>query len=106
MIEGTESEKLILINNLIIETIKNVSKTEEAEEGEPDVVDSNKEAQATLKGSVGGVQGILGIQKSVSEGVTQYDAALTLLKEIYGFSEEVATDLLGTRKELEKLVIN
>jgi hypothetical protein len=53
-------------------------------------------AQASLRGSVGGVTGILGIQTSVSEGKTDFKSAVTILMEIYGFSEEVSIKLLGS----------
>jgi hypothetical protein len=65
-------------------------------------VDVEAEAKAKLKGSVGGVQGILEIQKSVSEGITQYSAALVLLNEIYGFEEKTATAMLGSEKSIPK----
>ena len=41
--------------------------------------DIERQAKANLKGSVGGVQGILQIQKSVCDGVTDYGAALAIL---------------------------
>ncbi len=53
-------------------------------------------AQANLRGSVGGVQGILAIQSSVQAGTTDYTAALATLIEIYGFTPEVAAVILGT----------
>lgn len=53
------------------------------------------QSQANLRGSVGGVQGILGIQASVQQGTTDYNAAISTLKEIYGFSEEKAKQILG-----------
>ncbi len=52
-------------------------------------------AQAALRGSVGGVQGVLGIQQSVSEGLTDVRSAITILMEIYGFTREVSQQLLG-----------
>ena len=55
-------------------------------------------AKANLKGSVGGVQGILEIQKSVSDGVTDYNAALSILDLIYGISENDAIRILGPNK--------
>ena len=58
----------------------------------------NEEAQASLRGSVGGVQGILSIQQGVSSGTSDYDAAIEILKEIYGFTEEKAIAILGTPK--------
>ena len=56
-------------------------------------------AQSALKGSVGGVQGILSIQQGVSQGLTSRESALSVLQLIYGFSLEEATDLLGAPKE-------
>jgi hypothetical protein len=58
------------------------------------------EAQANLKGTVGGVQGILSIQQSVSQGVTKRDAAISLLETIYGFDSETANRLLGDPIEI------
>jgi len=63
------------------------------DEDTPD--DVNADAQAALRGSVGGVQGILQIQQAVSSGITDYDAAITILKEIFGFTEEIALEILG-----------
>lgn len=59
-------------------------------------------AQAALRGSVGGVQGILAVQNSVSQGSTTYDAALSILTIIYGFTEQQAKDLLGKPKESQE----
>jgi hypothetical protein len=67
--------------------------------GEPVAVDKEAEARATLKGSVGGVQGIIGIQTAVSEGLTDRGSAIALLELIYGFSPEDATRLLGDVQE-------
>lgn len=53
------------------------------------------EAKANLKGSVGGVQGIIAIQQSVSKGFTDKGAAVKLLMEIYGFNQETAIDMIG-----------
>tara|TARA_R110000796_G_scaffold120506_1_gene234643 strand:+ start:16983 stop:18368 length:1386 start_codon:yes stop_codon:yes gene_type:complete len=73
------------------------------EEGadEVDVVTTDPEtlaAQAGLRGSVGGVTGILGIQAGVNSGTTAYESAVTILKEIYGFTDKVSRDLLGENK--------
>lgn len=59
-----------------------------------------KEAQAKLRGSVGGVQGILQIQQSFAKGLTNELSAINILKEIYGFSEETAQKLLGNPKKI------
>ena len=53
------------------------------------------ESQARLKGTVGGVQGVLAIQEKVSQGVTQYDAGIEVLKDIYGYTDELARKILG-----------
>lgn len=62
-------------------------------------IDIEAESKAKLKGTVGGVQGILEIQSSVASGITDYSSAITLLFEIYGFSEKTAKKLLGTPKK-------
>ena len=64
------------------------------DETEEDAPASTKE-QAALRGSVGGVQGILAVQASVSNGTTTRNAALSILTIIYGFTGEQANDLLG-----------
>lgn len=58
----------------------------------------NAKAQAQLKGSVGGVQALIEIQASVSSGTTDYNAAVAMIVNIYGFDEETAKKLLGTPK--------
>jgi hypothetical protein len=52
-------------------------------------------AQATLRGSVGGVTSILDIQNSVSLGTTTYDSGVAMLENIFGYSTEVAKRILG-----------
>lgn len=61
--------------------------------------DIEAEAKAKLKGSVGGVQGILQIQLSVAQGVTDIDAAIVLMQEIYGFDPATSKKMLGTPKK-------
>lgn len=61
--------------------------------------DIEAEAKAKLKGTVGGVDGILSIQNSVANGITDYEAALALLFEIYGFDEATARKILGSPKK-------
>ena len=71
-----------------------------------DVVSGDSEtlkAQAALRGSVGGVQGVLGIQQSVSDGLTDFDSAITILMEIYGFTRSVSEALLGKPEETAEL---
>jgi hypothetical protein len=61
------------------------------------------EAQANLKGSVGGVQGILQIQQSVSEGVTERSAAIALLSQIYGIEGPQAEQILGNPVQVAQI---
>lgn len=58
-----------------------------------------QKAQASLKGSVGGVQALLQIQQSVKEGKTDRSSALTIIEEIFGIDTELAGKMLG---EVEK----
>lgn len=57
-------------------------------------------AQATLKGSVGGVTALLAIQQAVASGTTEYAAGVEILKEIFGFNEVTAKAVLGTDKTI------
>lgn len=52
-------------------------------------------AQAQLKGSVGGVQGIIQMQQSVAQGLTTKEAAIATLVEIYGIDKATATSIIG-----------
>lgn len=69
-------------------------------EPEPDQAAALEEAQAKLKGTVGGVTAILAIQESVASGTTGYEAAVTVLKEIYGFDPVLARRILGKPKAI------
>lgn len=60
--------------------------------------DIEAEAKAKLKGTVGGVEGILSIQESVANGLTDYNSAIALLFEIYGFDEKTSKRILGNPK--------
>ena len=64
-------------------------------EGNPAAETTNAEAQAGLRGSVGGVQGILAIQASVIAGTTPRESAIVILMQIYGFDEPTANGILG-----------
>lgn len=52
-------------------------------------------AQAALRGSVGGVQGILAVQASMVTGATEYSSAMAIMTVIYGFTEAQASAVLG-----------
>ena len=59
----------------------------------------NAKAQATLRGSVGGVSSILEIQAAYVAGTTSYGSAIAMLQYIFGFDELKSKELLGTPKE-------
>ena len=60
--------------------------------------DVEAEAKARLRGSVGGVQGILAIQASVAQQTTDYEAGIATLEEIYGLTVDQAKKILGNPK--------
>lgn len=66
------------------------------EVGEDEAEAEKRRAQATLRGSVGGVTSLLAMQQSVSEGITDLNAAVEIIKEIYGINEDTAKKMLGT----------
>lgn len=74
-------------------------KVEDVQDVEVD--DATKQAQANLRGSVGGVTGVLQVQTSFSQGLTDYQSAITIFTEIYGFTQEVADALLGNPEKIE-----
>jgi hypothetical protein len=57
--------------------------------------DATTQAQAQLKGSVGGVQSLLEVQASYVKGTTTYEAAIAILDLIFGFNRLQAIRLLG-----------
>ena len=58
---------------------------------EESTVDSKtKDAQAALKGSVGGVSGIITLLQNVKEGLIAENSAIAVLVELYGFTPETA----------------
>ncbi|QCW20344.1 hypothetical protein [Flavobacterium phage FPSV-S1] len=62
---------------------------------EEDELNVNTEAQAMLRGSVGGVTALIELQTSVSNGTTTKEAAIAMVMEIYGFDEPTATKMVG-----------
>lgn len=57
--------------------------------------DKTADAQAELKGSVGGVTALIELQKSVSQGYTQRNSAIEIVKVIYGIDEATASIMIG-----------
>jgi hypothetical protein len=70
------------------------------EQQDPQQVEA--QAKANLKGSVGGIQGLLEIQTNVSSGITDRTAALKLISLIYGIEGTDAEELLGVPKPAPK----
>lgn len=84
---------LAVVNGVLYPIFKEEIRFEEEEV----VVQDNtiKEAQAQLKGSVGGVTSLLQIQTSVAQGITSRSSAIATIELIYGFTNEEANRLLG-----------
>lgn len=57
--------------------------------------DEIRKAQATIRGSVGGVEAVIKIQESVSLKTTTYDSAVAMLENIFGYSTELSQRMLG-----------
>lgn len=76
-------------------------------ESDPDQKNAKTlEAQANLRGSVGGVQGLLAIQQGVAAGTTSLESGLSMLQIIYGFTPQEASSLLGKPKQNEQSQTN
>lgn len=99
-INGIQGElKFAEYTAVIDDTINNPAVSSGGDSGAVETpVDVEAAAKAALKGSVGGVQGILAIQAGVVAGTTTYDSALAILDLIYGISEVDARKILGQPK--------
>lgn len=99
--ENTDKERNTFLNllnifsKIVIEQELNVLPLIETQEVQEDERDENAIAQAQLRGSVGGVTALLAIQQSVAAGTTTIDSGIAMIINIYGFSREVATQMLG-----------
>lgn len=63
--------------------------------GDKTAEQQNAEAQAQLRGSVGGVTALLEIQSSYVAKTTSYESAIAMINLIFGFTEDEAKKLLG-----------
>jgi hypothetical protein len=81
--------------------LKDYNHKDEDEGGKEEDLSVQENAQAQLKGSVGGVQGILSIQTSVSEGTTTIDSGAAILELIYGIDPMTARRMLGEPKKID-----
>lgn len=57
--------------------------------------DKQADAQAALKGSVGGVTALIALQQSVSAGTTTFNSAVQIIETIYGIDRETAIKMVG-----------
>lgn len=71
-----------------------VDQQPEGEESDADTLSN----QAKLRGSVGGVTGIVSIISAVSMGQMPVESAVSILEEIYGLSEDIAKEMIGNPK--------
>lgn len=85
-----EIDNYQIINETIIEV-----------DGAVPVDDKQAEAQATLRGSVGGVQALTTIIQNVASGLMSRSSAISTIELIFGFSNEEAQRLLGDVEEGE-----
>jgi hypothetical protein len=100
------SRERAVVNSVLTKIYKNViNKDSEPlkaisliDEPVVDVNAEQKKAQATLKGSVGGVTALLAIQQSVTNQTTDRDAAIKIIEVIYGIDAVTAGAMLGTPK--------
>lgn len=81
--------------NVVVKPIRLIEGDEPTAEGAEQPDKEKLLAQATLKGSVGGVTALLQIQQSVAAKTTDRDAAVAILEEIFGFTTDVAMRVLG-----------
>ena len=65
------------------------------------VGDEGKSPSAGLSGSVGGLTGMIEIVKAVSSGIYDYDAAVALVVQRFGLSDEEARKQLGSPKKIQ-----
>lgn len=77
--------------------IQDVDPAANAQQEEELTVDqATLDAQAQLRGSVGGVQALLSIQTSYSQQLTTYDSAVAMIELVFGYNNEEAKRLLGS----------
>lgn len=64
------------------------------------------DAQAQLRGSVGGVTSLIEIQSSISQGTTSYESGVAMLKYMYGYEDAIAREILGQPKVQPNAPVN
>ena len=111
--EQTEEERNIIAKEILTPILKHFEGFVIPQDGINiipliDTATSNKteEAQATLRGSVGGVTALISLQQSVAAGTTDLEAAVQMVIQIYGVEEADARKLVGTPKQIKDEPLN
>lgn len=84
-----------------VENLSIINPYEENEE-ELDAKNVNKEAQAKLRGSVGGVTALISLAQEVKAGTLDEENAVAMIKNIYGFTDKKAREMVGGIEEETK----
>ena len=85
--------------------IKSFDETQKEDDKGQDI-DVESQAKANLRGSVGGVTGILDIAAQVTSGTISRQAGISILEIIFGLSKDDAIELLGGVEEDETIKTN
>lgn len=88
-----EEEAMLLVTNDIV--ITTTSSNTDTIDVDSEALKQQRTAQANLRGTVGGVQGIMEILRGVKDGVTDKTSARNILMEIYGFTLQTANSILN-----------
>lgn len=88
-------QTLIAYNSQLFESKIKRANPEGSNDEEKPISQEQLDAQANLRGTVGGVQGIIQLQQSMAAGTTSLESAVTTMVEIYGFDDEKARRILG-----------
>ena len=95
MLNGLQSVFNLIDTKIVLDFYDFKEETDLENTAEAPVTNETAQAQAQLKGSVGGVQSLLEVQASYGAGTTTYESAIAILDLIFGFSRPQAVRLLG-----------
>ena len=93
MVEAKVDELRVRISGANMES-RQFGATNVPAEGIDTPIDVEAEAKAKLKGTVGGISGILDINRSVASGEMTEAAAELLIVQLFGFAPEIAAKLI------------
>ena len=89
-------EKMGIMNKYAEQTMQSNSVTAGLLDGEDGVIMTSEGGGNALAQSVGGLTGMIEIVKAVASGVYDLDAAVSLVSQRFGITEEEARKQLGT----------